>query len=176
MGLVMRRSKQAAIHAARDDWTTRAFAACVGAAKDMTGLDGPIRPLSPIGKLDDVEWGWTVATIVWTWIATRAAQAVAEGWNEERAIRATGLDPDPWFDGAIESILPQLPEACPDLDWSKPVAAWTKDEVIAFVTAAITLTRRAVAARNVVEEKLANKLETVDSLLSEICPFDGARA
>jgi hypothetical protein len=167
----MRASKTAAIHAYRDTWTKAAFAACVVAAKDLIGADGPIRPLSPIGRLGEDEWGWIVSTVVWAWIATRAEQAATEGWNEERAIRATGLDPDPWFTGAVAAILPQLPEALPDIDWSKPVGEWAKDDIVAFLSTAIVLARRAVAARNVAEERLAGKLEDVDTLLDQIAPF-----
>jgi hypothetical protein len=172
MGLMtMRASKTAAIHAYRDDWTQKAFAACIASAKSLIGAREPIRPLSPIGKLGDDEWGWIVSAVVWAWISARAEQAAAEGWNAERAIRATGLEPDPWFDGAIAAILPKLPEACAGLDWSKPVSKWSKDEVVEFLTAAIVLARRAVAARNVAEEQLAGKLETVDTLLDELPPF-----
>jgi hypothetical protein len=171
----MRSSKTAAIHAHRDDWTKKAFAACADAAKDLIGPEGPIRPLSPIGRLGDDEWGWIVSTVIWAWIATRAEQAAAEGWSAERAARATGLDPDPWFNGAVAAILPALPDACAGLDWSKPVGDWEKDELVAFLSMAIVLARRAVAARNVVEEQLAGKLETVDTLLEETCPFEDAR-
>jgi hypothetical protein len=109
----MRGSQHAAVSADRDKWTKQAFAACVVAAKDLIGEMGPIRPVVPIGRLVDDEWGWIVSTVVWAWISTRAGQATEEGWNAERAIRATGLEPDPWFDGAIAAILPKLPDACP---------------------------------------------------------------
>jgi hypothetical protein len=171
----MRDSKLAAIHAYGDDWTKQAFAACLAAAKDLIGVEGPIRPLSPIGRLGDDEWGWIISSIVWAWIATRAEQAATEGWNAERAIRATGLDPDPWFDGAVAAILPKLPDACAGLDWSKPVGEWPKDNVVEFLSTAIVLARRAVAARNVAEEPIAGKLETVDTLNEELPPFEEAR-
>jgi hypothetical protein len=174
--MTMRTSKMAAIAMPRDRRTRQAYAACLASVKDLiTGDMPPLNPALTIGRVADSEWIWFVGTVVWTWIATRAAQAADEGWNEERTIRATGLDPDPWTAGAIESILPHLPDACADLDWSKPVDAWTKDEVVEFTAAAIALTRRAVAARNVAEEKLAGKRpEAADPLLDEFCPFDGA--
>jgi hypothetical protein len=151
----MRGSKQAALHAHRDDWTKQAFAACVAAAKDLIGAEGPMRPFSPIGKLGDDEWGWVVSTVVWAWISTRAEQAAAEGWNIERAIRATGLEPDPWLAGAVASILPKLAEA--ELDWSQPIGAWSKDDVVALLLAAFGLTQRACAARDAAEEQIAGR-------------------
>jgi hypothetical protein len=170
---MMRTSVQAAIHMPRDPWTKQAYAACLSSVKELiTGDVPPINPSLKIERLVDSEWTWFVGTVVWTWIATRSEQAATEGWNDERAIRATGLDPDPWTAGAIAAVLPELAEAC-DLDWAKPVIEWTKDEVVAFITTAITLTRRAVAARNVVEEKLAGKLpEAADPLLDDFCPFE----
>jgi hypothetical protein len=172
MGFVMRRAKTVALHASRDEWTKKAFDAGVAVAKELIGDQGPIRPGTPVGRLGDDEWGWITSSVAWAFVAIRAEQAATEGWNEERAIRATGLDPDPWFDGAVAAILPKLADACPDLDWSKPVGEWSKDEIVEFLSTAITLTRRAVAARNVAEERIAGKLETVDTLLEEICPFE----
>jgi hypothetical protein len=174
MGVVMRTSTLTAIELPRDRWMKQAYVACVTAAKEMVGADGPIRPLSPIGRLGDDEWTTIVGSVVWAWIATRAEQAATEGRDEERTIRSTGLDPDPWFDGAVAAILPKLPEACPELDWSKALGAWSKDEIVGFLSTAIVLTRRAVAARNVAEAKLADFGETADPLLGEICPFNGA--
>jgi hypothetical protein len=171
VGFVMRVNRLAAISADRDKRTRAAFDACIVAAKDLIGNDGPIRPSVQVGRLTGNELGWITSTTVSAWVRTRAEQAASEGWNEERAIRTTGLDPDPWFSGAIDAILPKLAEACPDLDWSLPVGAWPKDAVVAFLTAAITLTRRAVAARNVVEERLAGKAEASDALLDDPCPF-----
>jgi hypothetical protein len=152
VGFVMRGSKTTAIAADRDRWMKQAHVACITAAKEMIGNDGPIRPLSPIGRLGDDEWTTIVGSVVWAWIATRSEQAAAEGWNEERAIRAAGLDPDPWFDGAVAAVLPRLAEACPDLDWSKPVGEWAKDDVVAFLIAGFDLVQHALAARDAAEK------------------------
>jgi hypothetical protein len=172
----MRSSRRAAISADRDRWTKQAFAACLASLKDLiTGETPPLNPSLKLERVADSEWIWFVGTVVWTWIATRAEQAAAEGWDDERTILTTGLEPDPWLDGAIAAILPKLAEACTELDWSKPVGAWSKDEIIAFIAAAIALARRAVAARSVSEAKLGDFGENVDPLLNELCPFDGAR-
>ena len=128
----MRKSKISAISAEQDKWMRRASGACVVAAKDMIGDMGPIQPGTPISRLTSHEWGWICSTVVWAWIATRAEQAATEGWNAEHAIRTTGLTPDPWIAGAIQTVLAKLFEACPDLDWSQPISAWSKDAVANF--------------------------------------------
>jgi hypothetical protein len=166
----MRKAAEAKRHA-WDQWAALALAKAVVAAREMVGDDGPIRSNAPVGRLGADEWKWLVSPAIAMWIQVRAEQAAVEGWNEERAVRSTGLDPDPWFTGAIAAILPELPGACPDLDWSRPIGTWSKGEIIEFLTVAITLARRAVAARNVTEEQHAGKLETVDTLLEELPPF-----
>jgi hypothetical protein len=157
LGFVMRSSKLAAISADRDRWMRQATAASIAAAKEVVGVDGPIRLHSPVGRLGNDEWGWICSSAVWAWIATRAEQAATEGWDEERAIRTTGLESDPWLAGAVASVLPKLPEACPGLDWSKPVGEWPKDDVVAFLIAAFGLIQRALAARDVAEARVAGK-------------------
>jgi hypothetical protein len=59
----------------------------------------------------------------------------------------------------------------PSLDWSKPLETWSRNEIIEFLTNAVTLARRAVAARNAAEEQIADKPEAVDALLDTIVPF-----
>jgi hypothetical protein len=172
----MRSNRRASISADRDKWTKQAFGACIAAVKELvSGRHAPINPSLKIERLTDSEWGWFVSAIVSAWVRTRSEQASVEGWDYERAAHATALEPDPWFAGAIAAILPKLPEALPNLDWWKPVGEWSKNEIVEFLTAAITLTRRAVAARNVAEERCAGKPETVDALPDEICHFDGER-
>jgi hypothetical protein len=71
-----------------------AFTAAVVAARGMVGPDGPVRSDAPVGRLGADEWGWIASPVIAAWIETRAEQAATEGWNVERAIRATGLDPE----------------------------------------------------------------------------------
>jgi hypothetical protein len=151
MGFVMRTNRRAAISADRDRWTKQAFDAGLAAAKDLIGAEGPIRPGVPVGRLADSEWGWFVSTIVSAWVRTRSEQASVEGWNYERAAHATGLEPDPWVEGAVASILPKLVEARPDLDWGKAVGEWQKGDVVAFLIAAFGLIHHALGARDASE-------------------------
>jgi hypothetical protein len=149
----MRANRHAAISADRDLWTKKAFSAGLAAAKDLIGAEGPIKPSVPVGRLTESEWAWIVSTVVSAWVRTRSEQAASEGWNYERAAHATELDPDPWVTGAIASILPKLVNALdePDFDWSKPVAEWPKDHVIAFLLTGFNLISRALAARDAAE-------------------------
>ena len=147
----MRKNRHAAISADRDKCTKRAFDAGVAAAKDLIGTEGPIRPSVPVGLLTESEWGWVVSTVVSAWVQIRSEQASVEGWNCERAAHETGLEPDPWVQGAVASILPKLVEACPGLNWGKAVGEWEKNDVVAFLIAAFGLIQRTLAARDAAE-------------------------
>ena len=57
VGRLMRANRFAAISADRDKWTKQAFDACIAAAKDLIGNDGPIRPDIPIGRLTSNRMG-----------------------------------------------------------------------------------------------------------------------
>jgi hypothetical protein len=147
----MRTNRLAAISADRDRWTKQAFDACVAAAKDLIGTEGPIHADVPIGRLTTNEWGWLTSTTVSTWVRARSEQASVEGWNYERAAHATLLEPDPWVEGAVASILPKLAEVYPGFDWSRPVGEWEKGDVVTFLIAAFDLIRHALAARDAAE-------------------------
>jgi hypothetical protein len=108
--------------------------------------DNPIRTTTPIGRLSNVEWGWIVADVIFAWIAARAEQATIEGADIERAIRVTGYDPDPWDVGAVATILPQLADT--PMDWTTPLADWPRDTMVAFLTTALALVRKATIARD----------------------------
>ena len=147
----MRANRFAAISADRDKWAKQAFDACIAAAKDLIGKDGLVRPDIPIGRLTSNEWGWFVSTAVSTWVRTRSQQASVAGWNYERACHATGLEPDPWLEGAVAAVLPKLVEARPSLDWSKPIGQWEKCDIVAFLIVGFGLVQRALAARDAAE-------------------------
>lgn len=135
----------------------RATDASIDAMKDLVAPMGPIRPGTQAGMLTRSEFGWLASTSVWAWILTRAEQATTEGWNTEHAIRTTRLIPDPWLVGAIRTVLPKLLEACPDLDYTKPVGEWSKDEITEFLAAAFDLIRQAAEARDATECRVAGE-------------------
>ena len=120
-------------------------------------MDGPIPPGTPIGRLSDIEWGWIVAAILFVWIGMRAQQAAAEQLDSERTIRMVALDPQPWDAGAVAAILPDLANACPDIDWSQPIAVWPRETIIEFLLKAMPLIRKAMIARDTSERGVTRK-------------------
>ena len=109
-----------------DIWHRRATAAAIVAVRELINAGGAIPPATPVSRLSDIELGWFTAANLFAWIKCRSEQATAEGWNTELALRLTGLDPDPWDAGAVESILPEL-GGLQGFDWSKPITAWPKE-------------------------------------------------
>jgi hypothetical protein len=130
-----------------NDWQDRATAAAIAATRRLVCRDDPIQTTTPIGRLSDVEWGWIVAVVVFAWIAVRAEQATVEGVDTESAVRMTGHNPDPWDAGAVATILPQLADA-PGVDWTTPLADWPRHTMVAFLTTALALVRKATIARD----------------------------
>ena len=177
-------TKQSTLAATEDEWQRRATAAAIEAARQIAA-GGTIPPGTPVGRLSDSEWGWLFAAALFAWITTRAQQAVAEGSDIEATIRNTRLDPDPWDTGTVATILPEL--ATLDIDWNKPLAAWPKEAMIAFLLHAFNFIRRAVAARDlgggVTQEKGPDRIAreanagagnplAVPSELNDPIPFD----
>jgi hypothetical protein len=147
---------QIAPAALEDAWQRRATAAAIEAARQVVQIDGPIPPGTPIGRLGEMEWGWITAAILFGWISTRAQQAASEQLDTEQTIRLTGLDPDPWDAGAVAAILPELADA-PGIDWSKPLAEWPRETMVAFLTTALALIRKAVIARDLSDKGVTRK-------------------
>jgi hypothetical protein len=143
--------------ALEDIWQRRATAAAIEAARGVIQVDGPIPPLTPIGRLGDIEWGWLVAAILFGWIRTRAEQATTESIDTELAIRMTGLDPEPWDAGAVTAILPELADACSDIDWGQPLTAWPRETMTEFLLIAMRLIRNAMVARDLSEKGITRQ-------------------
>jgi hypothetical protein len=146
---------QVSLPALEDKWQRDATAAAIAAARRV--IDGPVPSGTPIGRLSDAEWGWIVASVLFAWISKRAEQAVAEQIDTERLIRMTALDPQPWDAGAVAAVLPDLADACSELDWSKPLTAWPKDNIIEFLLKAMPLIRKATIARDLSDKGISRK-------------------
>jgi len=131
-----------------DEWGRRATAAAIAAARKIVlGDQAVVNMNSPVGRINDIEWGWIVSAAIFAWIATRAEQATAEGLDAEIMIRTATRDPNPWDAGAVATILPKLADV-PGIDWSKPLADRSPQEMISFLTTALGLIRTAIIARN----------------------------
>jgi hypothetical protein len=139
---------QVSLSAIEDQWQRDATAAAIARARGVVQMNGPIPPGTPIGRLSDTEWGWVLTAMLFAWISKRAEQATVEQLDVEQTIRLTALDPQPWDAGAVAAVLPDLADACSELDWSKPLTAWPKDDIIEFLLKAMPLIRKAMIARD----------------------------
>jgi hypothetical protein len=152
----LRTAGQVSPTAIEDAWQRRATEAAIAAARGVVKHDGPIPPLTPIGRLSETEWGWIVAAILFGWIVMRAEQAAAENLDTEQTIRMTGPGSCPWDAGAIAAILPELADT-PGIDWSKPLAEWPRETMVEFLTAALALVRKAVIARDLSDKGITRQ-------------------
>ena len=131
-----------------DEWQRKATAAAIAAARRVVlGGGAAINHNAPVGRLSDCEWGWIITSVIFAWIAAKAEQATAESLDIETTIRMAMLNPNPWDAGMVASILPQIADLR-GVDWSKPLADWSRDSMIAFVLAALELIRQATVARD----------------------------
>jgi hypothetical protein len=136
-------------------WMRRAIAASIAEIRDLIGHDKAIFPDMRIGLLRDTECGWMASGVLFGWIQTKAEQAATEGLDHEQVALRLGSDPDPRETGTIIAILPKLFEALPDFDWSKPIGFWSRDEITQFLLGAFHLIQRALAARDIVQARVA---------------------
>ena len=143
-----------------DEWQEAATAASIAAARKVVlGDDAAINKNTPVGRLSDIEWGWIVSSAIFAWISVHAEQATIEGLDAEQTIRVSMLDPNPYDAGMISAILPKLADA-PGIDWSKPLADWSRDQMTGFQLAALGLIREATAARDLGGGSLTRKSKT----------------
>ena len=153
----MRTVGQVSLSAIEDQWQRDATAAAIAGARGVVQMDGPIPPGTPAGRLSDTEWGWIISGVLFAWISKRAEQATAEQLDTEQTIRLTALDPEPWDAGAVAAILPELADACSDLDWSKPLTAWSREDITKFLLRSMPLIRKAMIARDLSEKGISRK-------------------
>jgi hypothetical protein len=57
----------------------------------------------------------------------------------------------------VAAILPELADACADLDWSKPLAQWPRETIIEFLLKAMPLIRKAMIARDLSDKGVSRK-------------------
>jgi hypothetical protein len=149
---------QVSMSALEDVWQRDATAATIAAAREVVQMDGPIPPGTPVGRLSDIEWGWVLTAMLFAWISTRSRQATAEQLDTEQLIRLIALDPQPWDAGAVEAILPELADACAEIvDWSKPLAEWSRETIVEFLLKAMLLIRKGMIARDLSDKGITRK-------------------
>jgi len=141
--------------AIEDCWQREATRVAIEKARAAIS-SGAVPPNTPVGRLSDTELGWIAAAVLFGWIDVRARQAVGNGVGVNKHIRDTGLVPDPWDIGAIEAVLPEL--AKPEIDWSKPLGKFSREEMIEFLGDAYTLIGKAILARDTGEKLVTRRL------------------
>jgi hypothetical protein len=130
-----------------DEWQAKATEAAIAAARKIALGSAPLMN-TPVGRLTDLQWGYIVTATIFGWIRTRCEQAIAEGIDQEEAVRMTRLSPSPCDIAAITSVLPMLADQA-RIDWSLPLSAWTKDTMTNFLLLAWRLINKAELARDV---------------------------
>src|SRR6516165_243795 len=130
-----------------DAWQAKATEAAIAAARKIALNSSGLPPMTPIGRLSDLQWGWLVTAAIFGWIRTRVEQAVAEGLDQEETVRLTGLSPPPCDVAVVTSILPMLADQA-GIDWSLPLEAWSKDVMTNFLLMAWRLISAAETARD----------------------------
>jgi hypothetical protein len=131
-----------------DEWQAKATAAAVAGARKIVSLNGASVPaMTPVSKLSESQWGWIITAAIFGWIKTRCEQAIAEGLDQEQAMRLTGLNPSPCDVAAVTSILPMLADKA-GIDWTLPLKAWSKDDMTNFLLMATQLINAAETARD----------------------------
>jgi hypothetical protein len=128
-----------------DQWQAKATASAVAEARKIATGSGSLMN-TPVGRLSDLQWGWIIAGALFGWITTRHQQAIAEGWDQEETVQFGGFSPSPADVAVVRSILPGLADQA-SIDWSKPLAAWSKDTMTDFVLLAWQLLNQADVAR-----------------------------
>ena len=122
------------------DWQRRARAVVIEAARK------PIASLPPAPLVSDANIGDVVDEIISAWIMFRAEQAVVNGVKHDALVLTTGDTPEPWDMGTVAAILPRL--ALLPVDWSKPLAAWSREDMCRFICRALDLACEAHCARD----------------------------
>jgi hypothetical protein len=143
-----------------DEWQRRATAAAIAGARKIT-LANKSLTMAHVGRLNDTEWGWIVTAAIFGWIETRCEQAIAEGLEQAKAVRLTGLTPSPCDVAVVSSILPTLADTA-GIDWALPLNAWSKDTMVNFLLLAWQLIEQAEIARDRGQSKIIRPSKNSD--------------
>jgi hypothetical protein len=126
-----------------NEWLDKATAAAVAGARKIAASRAQVH----VGRLSDHEWGVIISAAIFGWIEVRVQQAIAEGLDQEKAVRLTDFAPDPCDVAVVTSILPNLADNA-GIDWALPLQAWSKDQMTNFLMLAWQLMRDAEYARD----------------------------
>lgn len=146
-----------------NEWQDKATAVAITAVRKIALNSSGLPPMTPVGRLTDLQWGWLVTAAIFGWIQTRCQQAIEEGLDQEQAVRLTGLTPSPCDVAVVTSILPPLADQ-PGIDWTLPLKGWPKDLMVNFLLLAWRLISAAEIARDQgAGKKILQKSELAES-------------
>ena len=140
-----------------DEWQRRATNAAIAGARNIALGNGPLMN-TPVGRLTDHEWGMIITATIFGWVNVRVQQAIAEGLDQEQTVRLTGLAPDPRDVAVVRLILSALADKA-NIDWSRPLGAWSKDTMTTFLLLAWELIKKAEIARDHGPGQILHKAE-----------------
>jgi hypothetical protein len=129
-----------------DDWLRKATSAAIAEARKIVKSCNGGLMNRPVDQLTDIQWDWIVTAAIFGWIETRVAQSIAEGIDQEEAVRLTASSPSPCDVAVVHSVLPVLADQAA-IDWSEPLSAWSKDSMTNFLLLAWRLINKAEARR-----------------------------
>ena len=72
-------------------WQAKATDAAIAGARKIALNSSGLPPMTPVGRLTDLQWGWLVTAAIFGWIQTRCQQAIEEGLDQEQAVRLDAL-------------------------------------------------------------------------------------
>jgi hypothetical protein len=152
-----------------NEWLDKATAAAIEGARKIALNSSGLPMMTPVGRLNNTQWGWIVTAVIFAWVQTRTEQAIAEGLDQEQAVRLTGLAPSPCDVAVVAAILPELADKA-GVDWSLPLQAWSKDTMSSFLLLAWDLLNKAETARDHGPGKIIQKSKDWETKGDEI-PF-----
>ena len=153
-----------------DAWQAKATEAAIAGARKIALNSTGLPPMTPVGRLTDLQWGWIVTGAIFGWVQTRCEQAIEENLDQEQAVRQTGLTPSPCDVAVVRSILTELSDKA-GIDWSLPLEAWSKDLMVNFLLQAWRLIAAAEIARDHGAGKILRKSELAVAELNNPVPF-----
>ena len=136
-----------------DAWQAEATASAVAGARSIAQGESRLAN-TPAGRLSDQQWGWLINAAIFGWIKTRYRQAIKEGLAQEAHV--TRMDPSPQDSALVQSILPTLCDQAL-IDWSKPLASWSREEMTGFIDLAWALIDEAKAALELMPDTILHK-------------------
>jgi hypothetical protein len=120
-------------------WQRKAMETAIAGARQLAASCDAIDPAAPLSQVSDEGWGWLAAEIIFAWIQVRVEQAVEEGIPFEYCLRRSA--PRSCDLGAVAGVLPELGKL--NLEWNRPLAQWSRGQMIGFLGAAFSLIDRA---------------------------------